>query len=306
MGVVPARVAGVERVVVASPPGPDGLPAPIVLAACALGVPDRCSRWVARAQLRPWLWVPHSVARVDKIVGPGNAYVTEAKRQLNGMVAIDCPAGSFGSPDPGRCIADPNALRAGADCAGRTRSGRGQCAGGYGCRADCPGRNCAGAAGPQHPSPRDGRERAAQSGRAAAGPGRVGDAALCGSVRTRTPAGADARAAPHARSRTRGRYRVPGLRPARSRLAITSRAPITCCRRRAWPRAGPACQRRISCADSPCQEVDCRRRRLHWQRQRRIWPMPRACPHTPGPRAFTHVRRPDPGPRLFCAMRTAT
>ena len=93
MGVVPARVAGVEEVVVCSPPGPDGLPPAPVLAACALAGADRVFALGGAGAIAALAYGTASVPRVDKVVGPGNAYVTEAKRQLNGVVAIDCPAG---------------------------------------------------------------------------------------------------------------------------------------------------------------------------------------------------------------------
>ncbi len=93
MGVVPARVAGVEQVVVCSPPGPDGRPPAIVLAACALAGADRVFALGGAGAIAAVAYGTATVPRVDKVVGPGNAYVTEAKRQLNGVLAIDCPAG---------------------------------------------------------------------------------------------------------------------------------------------------------------------------------------------------------------------
>ena len=93
MGVVPARVAGVAEVIVFSPAGPAGCPPPIVLAACAIGGADRVFAIGGAGAIAAAAYGTASVPRVDKVVGPGNAYVTEAKRQLNGVVAIDCPAG---------------------------------------------------------------------------------------------------------------------------------------------------------------------------------------------------------------------
>ena len=93
MGVVPARVAGVTEVVVCSPPGPDGRPPAAVMAACAIGGADRLFALGGAGAVAALALGTASVPRVDKIVGPGNAYVTEAKRQLTGTVAIDCPAG---------------------------------------------------------------------------------------------------------------------------------------------------------------------------------------------------------------------
>jgi histidinol dehydrogenase len=93
MGVVPARVAGVGEVIVCSPPGPDGAPPAEVLAACALAGADRVFAVGGAGAIAALALGTHSVPRVDKVVGPGNAYVTEAKRQLTGVVAIDSPAG---------------------------------------------------------------------------------------------------------------------------------------------------------------------------------------------------------------------
>lgn len=93
MGVVPARVAGVGEVIVCSPAGPDGLPPSAVLAACAIGGADRLFSIGGAGAIAALAFGTQSVPRVDKVVGPGNIYVTEAKRQLTGSVGIDNPAG---------------------------------------------------------------------------------------------------------------------------------------------------------------------------------------------------------------------
>src|SRR5688572_7086367 len=93
MGVVPAKVAGVEEVMVASPPAPDGMPPAAVLAACALAGADRVFALGGAGAVAALALGTASVPRVDCIVGPGNAYVTEAKRQLTNVLAIDSPAG---------------------------------------------------------------------------------------------------------------------------------------------------------------------------------------------------------------------
>jgi histidinol dehydrogenase len=93
MGVVPARVAGVGSVIVCSPPGPDGLPPAAVLAACALAGADRVFALGGAGAIAAMALGTATVPRVDRIVGPGNAFVTEAKQQLTGSVAIDSPAG---------------------------------------------------------------------------------------------------------------------------------------------------------------------------------------------------------------------
>jgi histidinol dehydrogenase len=93
MCAIPARVAGVERVALASPPGPDGHLAPAVLAAAALaGVDDVYAMGGAQAVFA-LAYGTESVDRVDVIVGPGNAWVQEAKRVVSGLVGIDSYAG---------------------------------------------------------------------------------------------------------------------------------------------------------------------------------------------------------------------
>ena len=105
MGVVPAKVAGVGEVVVCSPPSPDGRPPATVLAACALAGADRVFALGGAGAIAALALGTESVPRADRIVGPGNAYVTEAKQQLTGQVAIDSPAG----PSEVLIIADENA-----------------------------------------------------------------------------------------------------------------------------------------------------------------------------------------------------
>jgi histidinol dehydrogenase len=85
MCAVPARVAGVERIVVATPPAGAGL---VAAAADVLGLGE--VRGVGGPQAIAWLAY---VRRVAKIVGPGNAYVNEAKMLVSHEVAIDLPAG---------------------------------------------------------------------------------------------------------------------------------------------------------------------------------------------------------------------
>ncbi|MFL5578395.1 MAG: histidinol dehydrogenase [Gemmatimonadaceae bacterium] len=94
MGAVPARVAGVGTVVVCSPPcGDTGLPSPVVLAAAELADADRVFALGGAGAIAAMAHGTATVPRVDRVVGPGNAYVAEAKRQLAGVVAIDSPAG---------------------------------------------------------------------------------------------------------------------------------------------------------------------------------------------------------------------
>ena len=93
MGAVPARVAGVGEVILCSPPQRDGAPAAVVLAAAALAGVDRVFALGGAGAVAAMAYGTASVPRVDRIVGPGNAYVAEAKLQVSGNVAIDSPAG---------------------------------------------------------------------------------------------------------------------------------------------------------------------------------------------------------------------
>ena len=105
MGVVPARVAGVEEVAVCSPPGPNGHPSGEVMAACALAGADRLFALGGAGAIAAMAYGTETVAAVDAIVGPGNAWVTEAKRQVQGRVRIDSLAG----PSEALVIADEGA-----------------------------------------------------------------------------------------------------------------------------------------------------------------------------------------------------
>lgn len=93
MGVVPARAAGVDEVVVCSPPGPSGAPPAEVLAACAIAGADRVFAIGGAGAVAAMAFGTESVPAVDAIVGPGNRWVTEAKRQVAGSLVIDSPAG---------------------------------------------------------------------------------------------------------------------------------------------------------------------------------------------------------------------
>jgi len=93
MGAVPARVAGVRELILCSPPGPSGLPSPVVLAAAELAGVDRVFALGGAGAIGAMAYGTETVPGVDRIVGPGNAYVAEAKLQVAGVVAIDSPAG---------------------------------------------------------------------------------------------------------------------------------------------------------------------------------------------------------------------
>lgn len=93
MGVVPAKIAGVERIIVLTPPQRDGKIAPAVLFACWLCDVDELYAVGGAHAVAAAAYGTQSLARVDKIVGPGNVWVTEAKRQVYGACAIDGLAG---------------------------------------------------------------------------------------------------------------------------------------------------------------------------------------------------------------------
>ena len=93
MTVVPAKVAGVDRVVVVTPPQRDGRVNPAVLYACALTGVDELYAVGGAQAIAALAYGTHTIAPVDKIVGPGNVFVTEAKRQVFGTCGIDGLAG---------------------------------------------------------------------------------------------------------------------------------------------------------------------------------------------------------------------
>lgn len=93
MNVIPAQVAGVEDIQLTSPPGPDGRPHRLVLAAAHfLGVEQVYAIGGAQA-VAAMAFGTESVRAVDKVVGPGNAYVATAKKQVYGLIDIDSIAG---------------------------------------------------------------------------------------------------------------------------------------------------------------------------------------------------------------------
>lgn len=107
MTVVPAVVAGVEEVVVATPPSADGSIHPSVLYAVVRSGATRVVKVGGAQAIASLAYGTGSVPAVDIVVGPGNAYVTEAKRQLHGVIGIDGLAGpselvliADGSADP--------------------------------------------------------------------------------------------------------------------------------------------------------------------------------------------------------------
>lgn len=93
MGAVPARAVGVREVVLCSPPGKNGLPSEVVLAAAELAQVSAVFCVGGAGAIAALAYGTQSIPRVDRIVGPGNAWVAEAKRQVAGDVGIDSPAG---------------------------------------------------------------------------------------------------------------------------------------------------------------------------------------------------------------------
>jgi histidinol dehydrogenase len=93
MGVVTARAAGVLNVVVCSPPGRDGQIEPVILGVCRLLGVERVYRMGGAQAIAALAYGTATVDRVDVIVGPGNFYVQEAKREVAGLVGIDGFAG---------------------------------------------------------------------------------------------------------------------------------------------------------------------------------------------------------------------
>jgi histidinol dehydrogenase len=112
MNALPARIAGVERLVM-TVPAPGGEINPLVLAAAHLAGVDEIYRVGGAQAIAALAFGTATIAPVDKIVGPGNAYVAEAKRQVFGRVGIDLIAGpseivvvADGAQDPAWIAAD--------------------------------------------------------------------------------------------------------------------------------------------------------------------------------------------------------
>ena len=93
MNCIPARLAGVSEICMVTPPSKDGKVNPVILAAAAIAGVDRIFKVGGAQAIAALSYGTESVPRVDKIVGPGNMFVAEAKRQVFGRVAIDMIAG---------------------------------------------------------------------------------------------------------------------------------------------------------------------------------------------------------------------
>ena len=93
MDSIPAKIAGCRQIVMVTPPGKDGKVNPVILAAAKIAGVDRIFKVGGAQAVAALAYGTETLPKVDKIVGPGNAYVAEAKKQVFGKVAIDMIAG---------------------------------------------------------------------------------------------------------------------------------------------------------------------------------------------------------------------
>ena len=93
MDAIPAKIAGVKEVVMVTPPMKNGKVNPAIIAAASVAGVDRIFKVGGAQAIAALAYGTQSVPKVDKIVGPGNAFVAEAKRQVFGQVSIDMIAG---------------------------------------------------------------------------------------------------------------------------------------------------------------------------------------------------------------------
>jgi histidinol dehydrogenase len=105
MTAIPAKVAGVDDLVMMSPPGPDGVMSPLKLVAADIAGVDRIFKAGGAEAIAALAYGTQTVPRVDKIVGPGSIFVTIAKREVFGSVGIDALYG----PSETIVIADESA-----------------------------------------------------------------------------------------------------------------------------------------------------------------------------------------------------
>ncbi|MBR2338852.1 MAG: histidinol dehydrogenase [Clostridia bacterium] len=113
MDAIPAKIAGCPEVVMVTPPGKDGKVTPVILAAAHIAGVDKIFKVGGAQAVAALAYGTESVPKVDKIVGPGNAFVAEAKKQVFGAVSIDMIAGpseilivADGASDPRHVAAD--------------------------------------------------------------------------------------------------------------------------------------------------------------------------------------------------------
>lgn len=104
MDAIPAKVAGCDEIVIVTPPDKNGKVVPAILAAASIAGVDRIFRVGGAQAVAALAYGTETIPNVDKICGPGNAYVAEAKRQVFGLVNIDMIAG----PSDILIIADEN------------------------------------------------------------------------------------------------------------------------------------------------------------------------------------------------------
>ncbi len=93
MNCIPAKIAGCEEIVMVTPPSADGRVNPVILAAAKIAGVDRVFKVGGAQAVAALAYGTETLPKVDKIVGPGNAFVAEAKKQVFGVVAIDMIAG---------------------------------------------------------------------------------------------------------------------------------------------------------------------------------------------------------------------
>ena len=93
MDTIPAKIAGCPQIVMVTPPGKDGKINPVILAAAKIAGVDQIFKVGGAQAVAALAYGTESIPKVDKIVGPGNAFVAEAKKQVFGRVAIDMIAG---------------------------------------------------------------------------------------------------------------------------------------------------------------------------------------------------------------------
>lgn len=93
MDSIPAKIAGCNEIVMVTPPGKDGKINPVILAAAKIAGVDRIFKVGGAQAIAALAYGTESIPKTDKIVGPGNAFVAEAKKQVYGLVSIDMIAG---------------------------------------------------------------------------------------------------------------------------------------------------------------------------------------------------------------------
>lgn len=93
MNAIPAKIAGCAKIVMVTPPAKDGSVNPAILSAASVAGVDEIFKMGGAQAIAALAYGTETVPQVDKIVGPGNAYVAEAKKQVYGQVAIDMIAG---------------------------------------------------------------------------------------------------------------------------------------------------------------------------------------------------------------------